>query len=185
MSGKIVSFDDEKLILVDENDNEIGYESKDVCHNGDGILHRAFSIFIFNSKHELLIQQRDASKRLWGGYWSNTCCSHPRKGESYAIATKRRLDEEIGLKTPLQYLFRFQYQAKFEDKGSENELCSVYIGHSDQTPVINETEIMDWKYISITELNRDLMLNPQNYTPWFKMEWERMTKEYMDAVLNP
>ncbi len=184
MSGKIVSFDDEKLILVDKNDNEIGYETKEVCHNGDGILHRAFSIFIFNSNHELLIQQRDASKRLWGGYWSNTCCSHPRKGESYDIATQRRLEEEIGFQTPLQYLFRFQYQAKFGDLGSENELCSVYIGHSDQKPAVNETEIMDWKYLSLTELNRDLMLHPHLYTPWFKMEWERISKEYLDAVLN-
>ena len=107
MSGKIVSFDDEKLILVDENDNEIGYETKEKCHNGNGILHRAFSIFIFNRNNELLIQQRDLSKRLWGGYWSNTCCSHPRQGESYPVATQRRLEEEIGIKTPLQYLFRF------------------------------------------------------------------------------
>jgi len=184
MNNTIVSFEDEKLILVDENDNEVGYETKDVCHNGEGILHRAFSIFIFNSQNELLLQQRHSSKRLWGNFWSNTCCSHPRKGESYALATARRLEEEIGLKVPLQYLFRFQYQAKFEDKGSENELCSVYIGHSDLPPKMNETEIMAWKYISITDLNRDMLLNPGLYTPWFKMEWERITKEYMDAVFN-
>lgn len=182
MAGKVVSFDDEKLILVDENDNITGYENKDKCHAGQGILHRAFSLFIFNGKHELLLQQRHGSKMLWGEYWSNSCCSHPRQGEDYATATERRLLEELGLKTFLRYLFRFQYQATFEDKGSENELCSVYIGRSDDPPVVNETEIMDWKYIGITDLNRDLLLNPQLYTPWFRMEWERMTREYLDEI---
>lgn len=181
---QVVSFDDEKLILVDENDNVSGYENKDLCHNGMGILHRAFSIFIFNKQNELLLQQRHSDKRLWGNFWSNTCCSHPRKGESYAEATVRRLKEEIGLETEMRYLYRFQYHAQFEDKGSENELCSVYIGHSDETPKINETEIMDWKFISIRELNRDLLLNPQRYTPWFKMEWERITKEYLDEIFR-
>lgn len=184
MTDKVVSFDDEKLILVDEQDNVLGYENKDACHNGEGILHRAFSIFIFNSQNELLVQQRHSEKRLWGMFWSNTCCSHPRKGENYSEATVRRLKEELGLETELRYLFRFQYQAKFEDKGSENELCSVYVGRSDAVPQINETEIMDWKYISITDLNRDLLLNPQIYTPWFKMEWERMTREYLDEILS-
>ena len=117
MPGKVVSFEDEKLILVDENDNAIGYENKDVCHNGAGILHRAFSIFIFNSNNELLLQQRHTDKRLWGAFWSNSCCSHPRKGESYPQATVRRLKEELGLDTKLRYLYRFQYQASFGDKG--------------------------------------------------------------------
>lgn len=182
MPNEIVSFDDEKLILVDENDNIVGYENKDICHNGEGILHRAFSIFIFNKKNELLLQQRHDDKRLWGAFWSNTCCSHPRKGETYAQATVRRLEEELGLQAKMQYLFRFQYQAKFEDKGSENELCSVYVGRSGQVPKVNETEIMAWKYISIPDLNRELMLNPNQYTPWFKMEWERITHEYLDEI---
>ena len=98
MNDQKVSFDDEKLILVDEHDNIIGYENKDVCHNGDGLLHRAFSIFLFTSNGELLIQQRSQEKRLWGLFWSNTCCSHPRKGETYEQATMRRLQEELGLK---------------------------------------------------------------------------------------
>ena len=178
----VVSFDDEKLILVDEQDNIIGYESKDICHNGAGILHRAFSLFIFNSKNELLLQQRDAGKRLWGGFWSNTCCSHPRKGESYEVATVRRLQEELGLKTDLKFLFKFQYQAAFGDQGSENEICSVYIGRSDEAPVANETEISDWKYISIDDLNKELQDNPEKYTPWFKMEWQRMMDKYLDDI---
>lgn len=182
MAGQIVSFDDEKLILVDDDDNVVGYENKDVCHNGDGILHRAFSIFIFNNKNELLIQQRASDKRLWGEYWSNSCCSHPRKGEEYSTATVRRLKEELGLETRMQYLFRFKYQASFGDPGSEHELCSVYIGRSDNAPKVNDTEIMDWRYISITDLNRELLLNPQLFTPWFKMEWERITREYLSEI---
>ncbi len=184
MAGNVVSFDDEKLILVDEYDNITGYESKDFCHNGNGVLHRAFSIFIFNSKNELLLQQRHTDKRLWGEYWSNTCCSHPRKGESYAQAVARRLKEEVGLDVPLHYLYRFQYQASFGDKGSENELCSVYIGRANSKPKINDTEIMAWKYISITDLNRDMLLNPELYTPWFKMEWERLTREYLSEIYS-
>lgn len=179
----VVSFDDEKLILVDEQDNVLGYETKDICHNGQGILHRAFSIFIFNGKNELLLQQRDKSKRLWGGFWSNTCCSHPRKGETNEEATIRRLQEEIGIQTELKFLFKFQYQATFGPEGSENEVCSVYIGRSDETPVVNETEISDLKYISIESLNKDLQVNPQNYTPWFKMEWQRIMENHLDDIL--
>ncbi|HHJ53568.1 MAG TPA: isopentenyl-diphosphate Delta-isomerase [Caldithrix abyssi] len=186
MSNKhqVVSFDDEKLILVDAEDRVLGYETKDKCHNGAGILHRAFSIFIFNCANELLLQKRHGSKRLWGNYWSNTCCSHPRKGESYEQATIRRLKEEVGLDTPLKYLYKFQYQAAFEDKGSENELCSVYIGKTDRAPEINETEIADWKYISIDDLNHELEQHPERFTPWFKMEWQELTAKYLDAIKN-
>jgi isopentenyl-diphosphate delta-isomerase len=182
--NKIVSFDDEKLILVDEHDNETGYKNKDETHDGQGILHRAFSIFIFNDKNELLLQKRSAEKRLWPMYWSNSCCSHPRKGESYEYATERRLKEELELKADLIYLFKFQYQASFEDKGSENELCSVYIGRSNDKPVVNETEIAEWRYISIEQLDKELEEHPKWYTPWFKMEWKRMRSEYMDEILG-
>ncbi|MEJ2054089.1 MAG: isopentenyl-diphosphate delta-isomerase [Calditrichaceae bacterium] len=186
MSGKnsIVSFDDELLILVDENDNELGWDKKDVCHDGSGILHRAFSIFIFNDNRELLMQKRSREKRLWPLFWSNSCCSHPRKGESYEYATERRLEEELGLKTQLRYLYKFKYQAHFDGKGSEFELCSVYIGKSNELPVINDTEIAEWKYISIADLDKDLNENPDSYTPWFKMEWEQLRDEYMDQIMN-
>jgi isopentenyl-diphosphate Delta-isomerase len=178
----IVSFDNEKLILVDTGDNILGYENKNSCHDGDGILHRAFSIFIFNSKNELLIQRRSPDKRLWGGYWSNTCCSHPRQGELYEESTVRRLKEEIGLDTPMVYLYKFRYQAAFGDEGSENELCSVYIGKTDRTPQINITEIEDWKYISREDLNKAVRRNPEEFTPWFKMEWDRLQKEFWQQI---
>ncbi len=182
LKNERVSFDDEKLILVDENDRVLGYENKDICHNGAGLLHRAFSIFVFNSKNELLLQKRSPEKRLWGNYWSNTCCSHPRKGETYEIATHRRLEEEVGLDIPMQYLYKFQYQARFGNEGSENEVCSVYIAKTDRAPVINRTEISDWKYISMDDLNRELKNHPEHFTPWFKMEWQRLRDEYLEVI---
>jgi len=178
----IVSFDDEKLILVNEKDEVVGYNTKDVCHDGDGVLHRAFSIFIFNSKNELLLQKRAAGKRLWGQYWSNTCCSHPRKGESYEVATVRRLHEELGMKTELEYIYKFQYQARFKDIGSQNELCSVYIGKSDATPIVNDTEIEAVWIIPADDLDRELEKNPEQFTPWFKMEWKNIREKYWDRV---
>ncbi len=183
-NDQIVSFDDEKLILVDPEDRVIGYENKDVCHQGDGILHRAFSIFIFNDKLELLMQQRSKDKMLWGLYWSNTCCSHPRKGETYEQATQRRLKEELGLEAPLKFLFKFQYQARFGEVGSENEVCSVYVGKSNEPPKPNPNEIADWKYISVEELEREMEEHPERFTPWFKMEWQRIRKDYWDVIRN-
>lgn len=182
--NKIVSFEDELLILVDKLDNETGWDTKDVCHNGGGILHRAFSIFIFNEKNELLLQKRSQEKRLWPLFWSNSCCSHPRKGESYEYATTRRLEEELGLQVSLTYLYKFQYQAQFEERGSENELCSVYIGRSNEEPVVNETEISGWKYISMDELDTQLQKSPHNFTPWFKMEWQQLRTKYLDNILS-
>jgi isopentenyl-diphosphate delta-isomerase len=180
--NKVVSFESEKLILVDEDDTVVGYETKDKCHNGDGILHRAFSIFIFNSEGKLLLQKRAATKRLWGQFWSNTCCSHPRKGEDYDIATVRRLEEELGMKTKLKYLYKFQYQAAFKNLGSENELCSVYIGKSDDAPKVNSTEIEEIQYIFAEELDVELEKNPNQFTPWFKMEWKTLRENYWKKI---
>ena len=172
----------EELILVDENDNVIGYKDKESCHNGQGILHRAFSIFIFNSRNELLLQRRSKHKRLWPLFWSNSCCGHPRKGETCIVAVKRRLKEELGIETELEYLFKFRYQAVFENIGSENELCSVYIGKSDELPNINKEEIKEWRYISIEKLNKELEEHPEHYTPWFKLEWRYILKKFMDKI---
>jgi len=179
---KIVSFEDEKLILVDDEDNETGYCSKLECHQGDGMLHRAFSIFIFNDQRELLIQKRAGDKLLWPHIWSNSCCSHPRKGERIESAASRRLEEELGIRTDLKFLYKFKYHASYEDVGSENELCSVFIGRSGEEPLVNRNEISEWKYVLLGEVSAELSSNPDLYSPWFKMEWERISTEFMMQV---
>jgi len=182
MSDAIVSFDSEKLILVDDNDNEIGYKSKAECHQGEGLLHRAFSIFIFNKNRELILQQRSGQKLLWPEYWANSCCSHPRQGERIESAASRRLSQELGITTDLKYLYKFKYNATFGDSGSENELCSVFIGYSNSEPVVNSNEIMNLKYIPIQTIAGELETNPDIYSPWFKMEWERITADFFEVV---
>jgi isopentenyl-diphosphate delta-isomerase len=169
-----VSSESEELILVDADDREIGYESKARCHDGDGLLHRAFSVFVFNAADELLLQQRSADKRLWPLFWSNSCCSHPRRGESMQDAASRRLQEELGLSCALEFVYKFQYQAPFGDLGSENELCSVFVGHSDQVPRTNANEIAACRYVSPAQLDRELRDEPEHFTPWFKLEWRKI-----------
>ena len=172
----------EKLILVDENDQEIGSGLKEDCHLGDGILHRAFSVFIFNEKKEVLIQQRSKEKMLWGQFWSNACCSHPHLGESVEDAAHRRTKEELSLETKLNFLFKFQYQERFGNVGSENELCHVFIGACNNIPNIDPDEIDDWKYLSIDELTRSMKENPDQFTPWLKIEWSKITGSYLGEV---
>ena len=140
-ANEVVSSEEEPLILVDESDREIGHLSKGECHDGEGVLHRAFSLFIFNSAGELLLQQRSAEKRLWPMFWSNSCCSHPRRGESMDVATRRRLEQELGMAADFHHLFTFQYQAPYLDLGSEHEICWVYVGLCDDPPRPNSTEI--------------------------------------------
>lgn len=179
---KIVSFDSEELILVDENDIEIGSLNKAICHDGDGVLHRAFSLFLFNEAGELLLQQRSAAKRLWPLYWSNTCCSHPRLGEDMPTATRRRLAEELGVTAELEFVYKFCYQAGFGDAGSENEFCWVFLGRCIDSPAPNETEIAATRFVSVAELNAALENEPDTYTPWFNMEWRCLQREHADRL---
>lgn len=179
-----VSSESENLIAVDSHDRETGFISKASAHDARGILHRAFSIFLFNSHGELLLQQRSAEKRLWPLFWSNTCCSHPRAGEDMPTATMRRLEQELGLETDLTYLFKFEYQASFGAAGSEYELCSVFVGHTDAEPQIHPLEIAATKYLSVAAVTRELAADPkgERYTPWFKMEWERLLRDHRDML---
>lgn len=178
LDHKIVSSDSEELILVDEHDNELGFLSKQQCHDGDGILHRAFSLFVFNVMGELLLQKRSADKRLWPLFWSNSCCSHPRKGESMEVATRRRLQEELDVQADLEFVYKFSYRAQFGEHGSENELCSVFLGRTDQTYSANANEIAEARFVSIDALSNELQTNAEEFTPWFKMEWERLSGEF-------
>jgi isopentenyl-diphosphate delta-isomerase len=176
--------DSDALILVDEADRRLGHMSKTLCHEGRGVLHRAFSVLIFNGRGELLVQQRAPTKRLWPLYWSNSCCSHPRRLESMDAATRRRLDEELGILCELQFLFKFQYHAQFDATGAEHELCSVFIGRSDHPLNINPEEICDWRWVSPQVLHDDMSgADSARYTPWFKLEWARIWREHRASVL--
>ena len=181
-NNNIISDDRDLLILVDSSDKEIGELDKEACHNGPGKLHRAISVFIFNRDGELLIQQRHAQKRLWGGAWSNSCCSHPRVGENTIFAARRRVLEELGLETDLTFLFKFEYRASYAELGTEHELCSVYVGQANSVPVVNTTEIQSWEWVSSLELNRRVEETPSNFTPWLRIEWARINAEFPNGL---
>lgn len=163
----------DKVVIVDENDKPSGLEEKWKCHAGNGILHRAFSVFIFNQKGELLIQQRSKEKLLWPLYWSNTCCSHPMEDETYEQAGHRRLRVEMGFTCDLKYVGIFRYQASYQDKGSENELCAVLAGQYDGEVRPDLQEVTDWKWMTFQDLKEDIAADSDQYTPWFKMEIEK------------
>ncbi len=182
MSSAVVSFDSDQLILVNSEDDELGSADKLSCHDGNGVLHRAFSVLLFNAKGELLIQKRANEKRLWGGFWSNSCCSHPRKGETMDEACDRRMLEELGVRAKLRYLYKFEYHANFGNLGAEHELCWVYIGRCDDEPKINVNEASEWRHIAPENLEAELKSAPETYTPWFKMEWDEIRNQYQSCL---
>lgn len=178
----VVSSEREPLILVDHQDRQIGELDKSACHDGSGVLHRAFSLFVFNPRRELLIQRRAAGKRLWPSYWSNSCCSHPRAGEQMPAAVVRRLQQELGLTASLRYVYKFEYTASYAGLGTEHELCWVYVGCTRDEPVINTTEISDWRWVAPDDLTRQLADYPERFTPWLKLEWTRLIDEFGDDL---
>jgi len=179
-----IAADSDSLILVDETDREVGHMSKAQCHLGRGTLHRAFSLLIFNAAGDLLLQQRSASKRLWPRYWSNSCCSHPRQAESMETAIHRRLHEELGLRSALHFLYKFQYQAQFDEAGAENELCSVFIGRSTDPVRVDRSEILAWRWIDPATLQAELAVGgADKFTPWFMLEWGRVWRDHRAALL--
>ena len=181
-TARIVSSEDEPLILVDTEDRQTGRMSKADCHDGNGVLHRAFSIFLFDDDGRLLLQKRAAGKRLWPGFWSNSCCSHPRDGESIDVATGRRLEDELHTASELQFVYKFIYQADFGELGAEHELCHVFVGRIDGGLSANETEIEEVRYLSAAELDRELDENSAAFTPWFKLEWQRLKEEFGELL---
>ena len=165
----------EKVILIDKNDMPTGTMEKMEAHE-KGVLHRAFSIFIFNEKGELMLQQRALSKYHSPGLWTNTCCSHPREGEKTIDAAHRRLIEEMGFDCEIKEVFSFTYKADVGQGLTENEFDHVYIGKFDDDPKINPDEVNDWKFVSMEEIRKDMKLSPEQYTVWFRIAYEEVER---------
>lgn len=173
----------EKVILVNELDEVIGEMEKMEAHE-KGILHRAFSVFIFNDRNELLLQKRASQKYHSGGLWSNTCCSHPRLDEQILAAGTRRLEEEMGFSVPLQSTFSFIYEAKLDNDLTEHELDHVLIGRFSGIPTMNPAEVEDWKYLGLDELAADMKASPELYTVWFHIVFDRVRTELEQSIIK-
>lgn len=158
---------EERVVLIDENDCEIGTMAKMEAHE-KALLHRAISVFIINSKGEWLLQRRAMHKYHSSGLWSNSACTHPRPGETYLEAAHRRLKEEMGMECELTQLFHFIYKGKLDNELTEHELDHVFVGYSDEIPNFNPEEVCDYKYIAYDDLSKDILAQPDNYTYWFK-----------------
>jgi len=167
---------EEKVVLVDTDDRPLGTMEKMEAHQ-KAVLHRAFSIFVLNAKQELLLQQRAWTKYHSPGLWTNTCCSHQREGETNLEAGNRRLMEEMGMTVALEELFTFIYKAPFDNGLTEHELDHVMLGHSDEQPQINPEEVADYQWKSIDAIKTDLKKNPDRYTVWFAIIFERFADQ--------
>ncbi len=155
----------DEVVLVNKNNEVLGYMEKLEAHK-KGLLHRAFSVFIFNSDNELLLQKRSKIKYHSGGLWTNTCCSHPKKNESFFEAANKRLHEEMGMYCDLKEAFRFIYKSELDNDLIEHELDVVFIGFSDKKPIINKNEVEDFKYVSISQLQLDIKNDSDIFSKW-------------------
>jgi isopentenyl-diphosphate delta-isomerase len=164
---------EEQVILVDTDDREIGVMEKMAAHR-EGKLHRALSVFIFNSEGKWLLQKRAAGKYHSGGLWTNACCSHPRPGEENATAAVRRLEEEMGLTCKLKFLFSFVYRAEVGDELIEHELDHVFAGTTDSVPTVDPHEVSDWSFYTTEELAIHLKETPERFTKWFQLIFARV-----------
>lgn len=167
--------EEEKVILVNEKDEQIGLMPKMEAHE-KALLHRAFSVFVFNEQNELMIQQRAFGKYHSPGLWTNTCCSHQREGESNVEAGKRRLQEEMGFSTELKDTISFIYKAPFDNGLTEHEFDHILVGYYNDTPNLNPEEVHAWKWMSLEDLKADMEKQPQLYTEWFKIIFENYYK---------
>ena len=163
---------EEKVILVNEKDEQIGLMEKIEAHE-KALLHRAFSVFVFNEKNELMIQQRALSKYHSPGLWTNTCCSHQREGETNIDAGKRRLQEEMGFSTDLKDTISFIYKAPFDNGLTEHEFDHILVGNFEGEPNLNPDEVAAWKWVSLEDLKEDMKKNPDIYTEWFKIIFDK------------
>ena len=167
----------EEVILVDENDNEIGIKEKMQAHR-ESLLHRAFSVFIFNNKGEMLLQQRAINKFHSGGLWTNACCSHTKPGEATGAAALRRLNEELGFETSIEKLFDFTYKTNFDNGLTEHEFDHVFSGVYNGVINFNKAEVQDFCYRAVDENESSLQSHPQKFTEWFKIAFP-LVKKYL------
>jgi isopentenyl-diphosphate Delta-isomerase len=163
----------EEVVLVDENDTPVGLMEKMEAHRL-GLLHRAFSVFVFNSQNELLLQQRAFTKYHSAGLWSNTCCSHPRHNEDTSAAAKRRLQEEMGMDLELNYKTNFIYKTTFDNNLTEHEFDHVYTAISNTLPAINVEEVNNYRYLGLEKLKEEIKEKPEEFTSWFKIAIEKL-----------
>ncbi|MEO5946446.1 MAG: isopentenyl-diphosphate Delta-isomerase [Chitinophagaceae bacterium] len=163
----------EYVILVNEKDEEVGSMEKMQAHS-EAKLHRAFSVFVFNSMNKLLLQRRASGKYHSPDLWTNTCCSHPRPGEKTIDAAKRRLKEEMGFETELEHAFSFIYEAELDNSLTEHEFDHVYFGLHDDMPAVNPEEVSEWKHETLEDISNDMKAHPESYTVWFKIVFERV-----------
>jgi len=170
---------EELVILVDSNDNQIGLMPKMEAHE-KAVLHRAFSVFVFNNKNELMLQKRAMHKYHSPGLWTNTCCSHQRDGESNLAAGKRRLFEEMGFVTELKETTSFIYKAPFENGLTEHEYDHILVGQYESVPKINKDEVAEWKWMGLESVKTDIQNVPGNYTAWFKIIFEEYYKTLLE-----
>lgn len=171
----------EQVILVNEHDEPLGLMEKMEAHE-KGILHRAFSVFLFNDQHQLLLQKRALSKYHSGGLWTNTCCSHPRENEEVLDAGNRRLKEEMGIQSQLNNVFSFVYRAELDNDLIEHELDHVLVGTFNEAPQPNPEEVADWKYIDLEDLAADIRINPTNYTAWFLKIFDQVHDYFLAEI---
>jgi len=167
-----------EVILVDKNDRQIGTAGKMEAHH-KGLLHRAVSVFIVNSRGEWILQKRAHDKYHSNGLWTNTCCTHPNPGETVEDSAQRRLMEEMGIKCDLTKLFTFIYREKLDRELTEHELDHVFLGITDNLPVINTQEVEEWEAVSYNDLHDDIRKNPSDYTFWFREIYERVNENIL------
>ncbi|WP_027419690.1 isopentenyl-diphosphate Delta-isomerase [Crocinitomix catalasitica] len=171
------------VILVNDQDEPTGLMEKLEAHR-QGLLHRAFSVFVFNNQQQLLLQRRAKSKYHSGGLWTNTCCSHPLDGETVEEAAERRLVEEMGFTCDMELQFNFIYRAELDQGMIENEFDHVLFGTYNEAPEVNPEEVGEWKYMDISAISIDLEENPEAYTAWFKIIFDRVIKHLADNPIS-
>jgi len=170
----------DQILVVNKNDEIIGFDTKENCHFGNGILHRAITIFIFNDKNEILLSKRSATKKLWPDFWDTSCSTHIHQGETNEQAGEKRLSEELGFSCKLKSILKFQYQAKFQNIGSENEICYLLTGNYTGDIRQNFDEVSEYKWISIDQLRKEI--NDINNSPWLKIAFQKYLETFNNKL---